>query len=349
MRKHLTLMAIALLGLSACFGSGGSATRGGSSHAGDKPDWVMNPPTSNQYLYGVGIADAGDHESAKDQARRDLASQIRMGVNSIRSERTLASKTQTRKSIAESIERKVDENVRTDVQIKDLPGIEQEQRVDGKTNTYMLVKMDRQAWARSIRLRVNELDEKIQTAYDTIQNNMADDLNELQQAMRIYRELVPLFSKRQMWEERYQLAAPQSSLVAPPVDPVMIRTKLATLMSEITVALPQDPSSKKLLVGLTETLANRGLQVLDNPTHAMLQMEFSVSEVKRIIDGSVRLDGTASGSIRDSKGRVLGALEARATGGSSTAAMARDNMFKNLSKKIVDELAEQLFTYLTRL
>ena len=344
-KKFLCVCTIMLM-LVAC-GGGGSTARKGSDKA---PAWVMDPPKSAQFLYGVGQAALGERESAKDQARRDLSSQIQVSINAQRTERILRNQTKTLKSLAERLDKMVDDQVRTQVKIDDLPGIEVVEQVDGKKNTYVLMKMDRSAWARSIRLAVLDIDGKIESAHNTIKKHQAQGLNELQQAMRIYKELVPLFSKREIEEDRYRLAAPQSTLPAPPVDPVMIRTKLSTLLLEISISLPQDKTAEDFMPALTEACTSRGLQVVENPQKAVLNMDFKVKEVKRVIDGAIKLEGTASGSIKERvSGRLLGALEARATAGSGSEDSARRSLTQKLGEKIAIELEGQLFTYLTRL
>ena len=352
MLKNVMLMCAACLICSCTGGTGGGSARSQSASGGmdGAPAWVMNPPSSNQFLYGVGQSALGDRESAKDQARRDLSSQIQLSINAARSEQILINVQKTKNSLAERLDKKIDDQVRTLVKLDDLPGIEVEEQVDTKKTTYVLVKMDRAAWARSIRLEVVELDSKIESAHSTVQKHMASGLNKLQQAMRLYKELVPLFSEREILEDRYRLAAPQSTLPVCPVDAVMIRTTLATLLLDITVSLPKDPSVSAFLPALTEACTSRGLQVLDDPAQAALNLDFKVAEVKRVIDGSVKLEGTASGSVKErSSGRHLGALEARATAGSGSEDAARRQLLFKLGKQIAVELEEQLFTYLTRL
>ena len=346
--RFMTVCALVLV-LAGCTGGGGSSTRGTLSSDG-APDWIKNPPKSGQFLYGSGAAALGERESAKDQARRDLTAQIQISISAQRTDRILTSATQTQNSLTTRLDKKVDDQVRTQVKLDRLPGIEVVEQVDGKRNTYVLVKMDRAAWARSIRMAVLDLDGKIESAYNTIKQHQAQGLNELQQAMRIYKELVPLFSKREIEEDRYRLAAPQSSLPNPPVDPVMIRTKLATLLLNVTVSLPQDKSVEAFLPALTEACTSRGLQVLEDPKKAVLQLNFKVKEVKRMIDGLTKLEGTASGSIKETaSGRLLGALEARASAGSGSENSARRSLLQKLGEQIALKLEDQLFTYLTRL
>lgn len=349
MLKQISALCGVMLLLTACVGGGTSGTR--SSRAADgAPAWVMNPPKSGQFLYGVGQAAVGEREAAKNQARRDLTSQIQVSINASRTDRILINQTKTKNSLAARLDKMVDDQVRTQVKIDDLPGIEVEEQVDGKKNTYVLMKMDRAAWARSIRLAVVDLDGKIESAYNTIKQHQAEGLNELQQAMRIYKELVPLFSEHEIEEDRYKLAAPQSTLPLPPVNPVEIRTKLATLLLEISVSLPQDKSVEDFMPALTEACTSRGLQVVENPKQAVLNLDFKVKEVKRVIDGAVKLEGTASGSVKERvSGRLLGALEARATAGSGSEGSARRALLQKLGEKIAIELEGQLFTYLTRL
>ena len=134
MIKHLFIAIVSIFVLSACLGGGGSSR----SHGGAKPDWVMKPKKSEQFLYGVGSAKNGDRESAKNEAKSDLVSQIRVGGTAVRTQNTLLSSQKTADSMVERLDRKVDEVIKTDVNIADLPGIEVEEEKDMGGVTYVL-------------------------------------------------------------------------------------------------------------------------------------------------------------------------------------------------------------------
>lgn len=348
MMKHIALCALSIASLfivSACLGGGGS-----SRSASAKPGWVMNPKKSDQYLYGVGSSENGDRESAKDEAQRDLVSQIRVGVSAVRTQNILSTRTETKNTMVARLDMQVDDVIQTTVNITDLPGIEVEQQRDMAGVTYILCRMDRAAWARSIRLKVNDLDGKISSAHDTVKNLMGEKLNVLQQAMRLYKELMPLFSKRKMLEERYSLASLNGMLPSPPVDPVEIRARLATLLSDITVALPTDAAIQPLVPQIIEACAQRGLRVVSDRAQAMLILDFKVTETSRIINGMIKLRGTASGSVIErANGRHLGGVDISGSGSSADKVEARRRMMQSLSRQIATALEKQLFTYLTRL
>lgn len=331
-------LAIALAG---CFGGGGS--RAVVDNA--PPAWYGHPPQQAGTLHAVGAGP--DRETALARAQQDLVSQLKLSIkaSSTHSE-TYSSQEATGTDRAERLAQNARSKVQAKSSIEDLPGVTVVEQADRGTSTYVLLRLDREAWAADLRARIAGIDARLPTEAAIVTAMPAiTPAQRLTAAGTHIRRLLPLLVERDEYLTRLRTALPGSAMPAEAVDRGALDRSLSGLLADLTVTLPSDPSVKPLESQLIESLRGVGLRTVDPGQPGVLQLPMTLTTRSETIGGQIRLDGQLTGSLRlspEAGGTQLGGISLTDRVSSARDDVARERLYQKLAKKLANDLDARL-------
>jgi hypothetical protein len=340
-RRFATAIAIAAL----------SGCDGGFIRAPETtPAWFQHPPHEEGMLYAVGAAGPGQRDTALARARQDLVSQLRLTiVADVRHNEDYASTDATGQNRAERLAQVARSDVQAKASAADLPGVTIVEQVDQREATYILLRLNRVAWADELRARIATLDAKLPTeAAAILAFPTTTPVQRLTAAGQQIRRLLPLLVERDEYLTRLRTALPGSAMPAAPIDRAALDRHLQNLLAELTVTLPDDPSIMPLQTQLIESLRQVGLRAVpanNGVNGGILQLPLVLTTRAENINGQIKLDGQLSGSLRlsaDAGGTQLGGISLSERASSTREDVARERLYQKLSKRLAEDLDQRL-------
>ncbi len=144
----------------------------------DQPDWYLEPPQDDDYIYGVGTSGLSNLSmgvaQGRSQAMVEIAQQISAAVDSMTTDTFTG-----QQSNVGTIEKGVFESAARNITTAKLKGIEvlerQTVRTENSFQTYVLVRLSREAAARSA---VEEIAEQLDPDLQENNKRLLDNLDE---------------------------------------------------------------------------------------------------------------------------------------------------------------------------
>ena len=338
--RGLLISSIAgVLALTGCLGSADRAAVGGP------PAWYGKPPVEDGRLFAVGAGD--DHDGALARAQQDLVSQLRL---SIKSSTTHSENYSSQEATGTDRAERLAQNARSKVQAKasaeDIPGVTVVEQVVDADTIYVLLRLDRQAWANELRNRIATLDAQLPgeaaavTALPT-----TTPAQRLAAAGAQIRRVLPLLVERDEDLTRLRTALPGTSMPPDVIDRGALDRRLSNLLADLAVTLPADPSVKPLTPQLIESLRAVGLRTVEPKQAAVLQLPLVLTTRSENIDGQIRLDGQLTGSLRlsaEAGGTQLGGISLSERASSARLDVARERLYQKLAASLASDLDTRL-------
>ncbi len=311
------------------------------------PAWFQRPPQEAGLLFAVGSAGPNQHDQALARARQDLVSQLRLTITSdVRHNEDYSSQETTAQNRAERLTQVARSDVQAKASAADLPGVTVVEQVDQREATYILLRLDRVAWANDLRARIATLDATLPPeAAAILALPTTTPAQRLAAAGQQIRRLLPLLVERDEYLTRLRTALPGAAMPAEPLDRAALDRHLQNLLAELTVTLPDDPSVLPLQTQLIESLRHVGLRTVPMGQIGVLQMPLVLTTRAETISGQVKLDGILSGSLRlaaDAGGTQLGGISLSERASSTREDVARERLYQKLAKRLADDLDQRL-------
>lgn len=336
-RRRLCLL-IAIAALTGCDGAFVRAPE-------QPPAWFQHPPQEAGLLYAAGSAGPGERESALARARQDLVSQLRLTITSdVRRNEDYSSNESSGQNRAERLAQVARSDIQSKASAEDLPGVTVVEQIDQREAVYVLLRLDRVAWANELRAHIATLDARLPIEADAVLAlPTATPVQRLTTAGQHIRRLLPLLVERDEYLTRLRTALPGSAMPAEPVNRAALDRHLHDLLAELTVTLPDDPSVLPLQTQLIESLRRVGLRAV--PAAGVLQLPLTLTTRAETIGGQVKLDGQLNGSLRlapDAGGTQLGGIALTERASSTREDVARERLYQKLAKRLADDLDQRL-------
>jgi hypothetical protein len=303
------------------------------------PSWVISPPASDEYVYGVGSAEISkDHDSAMDRARDRARSEILK-----RMEVTVSGETRT--SVRREVEkgksrvtRSVMNRVRTHVSATSLTHVQQvESHVDRAEDTvYVLLRLDRDAAQADLLSRLEEIDRRLR--------DIAERKTEGSrlQRLEILMPALPLFEKRRQVLEKLDRLGKKGPDCRLPPELSELRDRIGSLLDSLVVVLrPLDSTSAGLDSGLRRALSRQGLRVRQSGRgDVFLRYQAELRRIER--DGVHFVFAQGSVTVLNGKGDILNEFQEKAKAASQDTVLARDRAVSELASGLGQKLADSL-------
>ena len=325
-----------------------SGCDGGLVRAPEQPPaWFQHPPQEVGLLYAAGSAGPGERESALARARQDLVSQLRLTITSdVRRNEDYSSQEASGQNRAERLAQVARSDIQSKASAADLPGVTVVEQVDQREAVYVLLRLDRIAWANDLRAHIAILDTNLPTeAAAVLALPIATPVQRLTAAGQHIRRLLPLLVERDEYLTRLRTALPGSAMPEEPINRAALDRHLQDLLAELTVTLPEDPSVIPLQTQLIESLRSVGLRAVPAGQVGVLQLPLKLTTRAETIGGQVKLDGQLNGSLRlapDAGGTQLGGIALTERASSTREDVARERLYQKLAKRLADDLDQRL-------
>ena len=239
---------------------------------------------------------------------------------------------------------------RSDIQSKasaeDLPGVTVVEHVDQRDAVYVLLRLDRVAWANDLRAHIATLDATLPTeSAAVLALPTTTPVQRLTAAGQHIRRLLPLLVERDEYLTRLRTALPGTAMPAEPINRAALDRHLQALLAELTVTLPDDPSVVPLKTQLIESLRRVGLRTVPAGHVGVLQLPLKLTTRAETIGGQVKLDGQLNGSLclaPEAGGTQLGGIALTERASSTNEDVARERLYQKLAKRLADDLDQRL-------
>lgn len=296
------------------------------------PAWYSNPPMDTRLMYAVGAAAGRDQEAAVSEARKDLARQLHLVLDSNGEE--------------------VDDQTAPDTQrpatlhLKslDLPGVKITRIERTEDAVFVLLAFDRTAWAESLRSRIRGVDGRIQ---DTLRNP-GPARTTVSAAARRHQMLRPLIAERDDLYARLLVAETGTEIAPAALTAERLRNDLAHACSGLVADLTLSSDLEPIERDLVGALASLGLRVRPGAAEADLHIDLSLNIEQRSVDGMDRSEGTLTATVRRGDRQSLGTLSVQVRASSSSATIARDRLLAKFAERWREYLDDGFVDCLTR-
>jgi len=309
-----------------------------------QPGWVLNPPVSRGFLYGVGAAevfggdDAGASSRAKDVARLELVKQIEVKVSGEVSQEieevTRNGATRLTERLRQSVQNRVPEFT-----LSYLSAVESYKDEKGKHVT-VLLRLDVTKELQSLKRQIASLDGQLGDYAQKLSQTPPGGMSTL----RLVSPALVLAEERAGLQARYNALDPEKNPT-----PLLTKThqaliqKIYARIAGLNISVQAEgPGIRSLRSGLMAHLSKKGIRISKNDGgDIQIVYNLQVNTVSRegayyaITEGDVR--------IKDVSGRVVRTLLAKAKGVSSDRLEDRSRSIAKLSEELGKALIEALF------
>lgn len=298
--KHILILTVFALGLTACAGTAGRKTS--AAGGGPRPDWADGAAADYpRARFLTGAASADDPETAKDRARGEIAKVFSAKI-SVNSYASASEQTSSRQGAATtSSAQDVMQTVRTTSQ-KMLEGVEivRAWRDPATFQYYSLAVLDRAKARATLEVKLSELDDRAAGFYAALPK-AADKMEKARLALR----LRAIFSAREALVADIRVLNPGDAAAAP-FDLNTARNAVAEALAALDVKITVTPAGRERVEAeIAKTLNSLGIQVLTSRGAADIEVECSaLLEAMQDTDPNSRWKwqrGTASVALKDVK------------------------------------------------
>ena len=339
--------AISIL-LSACIGQ--STDNGSAKVQADRiPDWVLNPPSGGRYIYGVGSAQKFEDlvqttANARRQANADIASQLRVTVSQSNVQST---QVRSGSNQSEQVLTSLASNTRVETEALALEQSETVESAQAGNYVYVLQRLDRTRVVARFNQEIDELDTQLETIVAGINTN--DDVVTQWSAIL---PALPLLAVRSQTLDMLTLYS-RNAVVKNKSASVL---ELEILLSKLLVALAiqvDSPVSKSgsLVSNVQSALTQKGLTPSDatltrNGQTTPLRLTLDFNTTTKSQGGRVYVFLTMEAALQQAinQKEMLASWNITGRGVSAVGSQAH----QVAERKVAKQLAEAVFTYLTK-
>lgn len=310
------------------------------SKPGGQPDWVINTPIENGFLYGVGSAEifggnqAGATARAKDMARAELIKQIKVNISSEVEQEI----TEIVKNGVSDLTKKLRKAVKSQVPDFKLSNVKSTDSYQSKTHISVLVQLNVTKELQILQRKMSELDMQIEEFQAKFKKIDGSGMS----AIRIVSPVLVLIDQRGDLQSRYNALA-QTSVALIPIDIRDFVAKLYARIAQLTVIIEaQGIENSALKTGLISSLSKLGIRISDSGNSDLVVVyKLKINNVLQ--KGSYYAITNGEIWIKDELGKVVKAFDVKAKGVSSNEIEAQSRSIKKLSSKIGQEIMSALF------
>jgi hypothetical protein len=337
MRPIETRTALAML-LCGALALGCTTHVGAAKGGGDaRPGWILQPPATAGFLYGVGSAevyggnDADAVSQARDRAKAEIIRQIEVQISA----ETEMQTTVTQTKASEQFQRDVRQQLQSRIPEFTLSNVSTADTYNDKAQrtVFVLQRLDVQKELADLRTRISDIEAEANAVAGKLDTPEYAGLRGVQKLARV---LVRI-------NERYQLQARANKLragsYATANDPLRaVEDRIIAKMAALRIVLKSEANGRgELDSGLKRKLTERGLRLVAGGD-ADIVVTYAVTFDFQHDKGVVFAVPKGSMEITDKDGTVLRAVEAKAKGASQSESVARTRAIEKLADALGDEL-----------
>ncbi len=331
----------AVLLASACVGA--DVREAAAAGAGERPAWLLNPPSKAGHIYGAGSAEifAGEAEAmerARDQARLAIVRQF--------AEVEVSGSIESRESLSnrdgsESYHSEVENLARSRVKpVKLKHDSFVEQFRDGRW-VHVLGDLDVGREKMDLRRRRDELDDEIARSARFLGEEAPARNPDIHDIRRLTPALVSMHERAEL-QARINALAPSQREPLNSDEQRHFKERLMELIAALRVSIT--PSNGRadasLRSGLGSRLTERGMRLQESGGD--LRVIYDLESNERGRDGVYFVTTRGRVSVEDQQGREIAAFRASAKGSSSDAVTARERSLDKLADKLGEQLTATL-------
>lgn len=237
------------------------------------PEWVLSPPQSSRYLYGVGSAARIDNlalafSQAEQNGNAQIAQQLRTQVSQTTTQDV---QVHTSGSGTEQVSKINTAYTRVNTAPIELEQTVNEQRFAGERYVYALQSVDRSRIVSRLNAKIQAQDEQIRQQGQ----RLATDLQAAD--WPLYMRLIPLFAQRSAYQQELNLYSNSSKLQGQPDADIRA---LETRLSDALLRLGFDVSGNANASALASALSNYGFTATANGVFTLRSDSRQHSEIQ---------------------------------------------------------------------
>src|SRR3989304_1022046 len=318
------------------------------AHSASKPDWIEGksrkyPP--EQYLTGVGYGD--DRKAAEDSALAAIARIFQAEIHSKTSELEKYTQTDVKGKTHSSRDIQIDHitSVATNKALEDIT-IAEVWDDESENRTYALPLMERRHAMVSIREKISAIDSDI-----AVMQQKSVTVSDKIEKARILRAILKSLLNREVYNTDLRIINPAGTGIEPPATLFDVKQQLQYILSnEIHIGVQlEGPHNKDIRSSIIEGLTKEGFSVEEKGD--LEKLDVLVRGVVSFENADlppwkfVRWDITIA-LFKQARGKVFGSFTRHGREGHLNSREAEDKAVKALQKDIVNELSQQLVSFI---
>ncbi len=318
------------------------------AHSASKPDWIEGKSRkypSDLYLTGVGYGD--DRKAAEDSALAAIARIFQAEIHSKTSELEKYTQTDVKGKTHSSRDIRIDQitSVATNKALEDIT-IAEVWDDKSENRTYALAVMDRQHAMVSIREKITAIDSDI-----AVMQQKSVTVSDKIERARTIRAILKSLLDREVYNTDLRIINPSGTGIEPPMTLFAVKQQLQAILSnEIHIGVQlEGPHNKDVRSSIIEGLTKEGFSVdekgdlekLDVLVRGIVSFENADLPQWKFVRWDITID-----LVNQSNGKVFGSFTRHGREGHLNFREAEDKAVKALQKDIVNELSQQLVSFI---
>ena len=318
------------------------------AHSASKPDWIEGKSrkySSEQYLTGVGYGD--DRKAAEDSALAAIARIFQAEIHSKTSELEKYTQTDVKGKTHSSRDIQIDQitSVATNKALEDIT-IAEVWDDESENRTYALAVMDRRHAMVSIREKITAIDSDI-----AVMQQKSVTVSDKIEKARTIRAILKSLLDREVYNTDLRIINPSGTGIEPPMTLFAVKQQLQAILSnEIHIGVQlEGPHNKDVRSSIIEGLTKEGFSVeeqgdienLDILVRGVVSFENADLPQWKFVRWDITID-----LVNQTNGKVFGSFTRHGREGHLNFREAEDKAVKALQKDIVNELSQQLVSFI---
>ena len=318
------------------------------AHSASKPDWIEGKSrkySSEQYLTGVGYGD--DRKAAEDSALAAIARIFQAEIHSKTSELEKYTQTDVKGKTHSSRDIQIDQitSVATNKALEDIT-IAEVWDDESENRTYALAVMDRRHAMVSIREKITAIDSDI-----AVMQQKSVTVSDKIERARTIRAILKSLLDREVYNTDLRIINPSGTGIEPPMTLFAVKQQLQAILSnEIHIGVQlEGPHNKDVRSSIIEGLTKEGFSVeeqgdienLDILVRGVVSFENADLPQWKFVRWDITID-----LVNQTNGKVFGSFTRHGREGHLNFREAEDKAVKALQKDIVNELSQQLVSFI---
>ncbi len=336
LRLSMGLLAAVLLS-SACVGA--DTRPGKPAAAGERPGWILNPPSKAGHLYGSGSAEvfAGEAEAmerARDQARLAIVRQFaEVEVSGSLSSSERVSNQDGRESYSSEVENLARSRVKP-IKLKYVEFID---HYSERRRVYVLGDLNVRRELSELRQRRDELDAQIAASAQQLADSVARP--DIHQIRKLTPALVEMHERAEL-QSRINALAPSQREPLNSDEQRRFKEQLLEAIASLRVSIASRNGAidEAMQSGLASRLTERGMRIERGGQGAELRVFYNLDSSERQRDGMYFVSTRGQVAIEDDQGREIAAFSASAKGSSGEVMTARARSLDKLAERMGEQL-----------
>ncbi|MDH4189766.1 MAG: LPP20 family lipoprotein [Betaproteobacteria bacterium] len=311
----------------------------GTAQAAGKPGWIMQPPVTAGFLYGVGSAetygnDAEAASQAKDRAKAEIVRQVEVQISAETDMQTTVKQTKASEQFQTEVRQLVQSRV-PEFTLSHVSTVETYNDKDART-VYVLERLDVQKELADLRTKISDIEAEANAVAGALDSPEYAGLRGVQKLAGV---LVRIGERYQLRARANKLRAGSYAIANDPMRAIEDRIigKIGALRILLNGAQAEGGRGGELDSGIKRKLTERGLRLVQGG-EADIIVSYAVKMDVQKSGGVIFAVPKGSMEITDRQGTVLRSVEAKAKGSSQTASVARARAIDKLAEALGEEL-----------